>query len=74
VRRQYGATFLAEAGATVPEIAAILVWSIEKTQKIFNTYVAQRGVLAASGIAKPEDHRDKVASQTAANSPPARTV
>jgi hypothetical protein len=28
------ATVLAEAGATVPEVAEVLCWTIEKTQKI----------------------------------------
>jgi integrase len=72
--RGTAATLLAEAGATVPEIAEILVWSVEKTQRIVDTYLARRGVLAASGIAKLEDHRDKLASQTAANAAPTRTA
>ena len=67
-------TLLAEAGATVPEIAEILVWSIEKTQRIVDTYMARRGVLAASGIAKLEDHRDRLASQTAAKPASERTA
>jgi hypothetical protein len=72
--RGTAATLLAEAGATVPEIAEILVWSIEKTQRIVDTYMARRGVLAASGIAKLEDHRDKLASQTAAKPASGRTA
>lgn len=57
--RGTAATMLAEAGATVPEIAEILVWSIEKTQKIVDTYMRRRGVLAANGIAKLEIYRDR---------------
>lgn len=57
--RGTAATMLAEAGATVPEIAEILCWTIEKTQKIVDTYLARRGVLAAKGIAKLEDYRDQ---------------
>jgi integrase len=72
--RGTAATMLAEAGATVPEIAEILVWSIEKTQKIVDTYLARRGVLAASGITKLEHHRDKLAAQTGAKSPSGRTA
>ena len=72
--RGTAATILAEAGATVPQIAEILVWSIEKTQRIVDTYMARRGVLAAQGIAKLEDHRDKLASQKAAKPASGRTA
>ena len=72
--RGTAATILAEAGATVPQIAEILVWSIEKTQRTVDTYMARRGVLAAQGIAKLQDHRDKLASQKAAKPASGRTA
>jgi integrase len=72
--RGTAATILAEAGATVPQIAEILVWSIEKTQRTVDTYMARRGVLAAQGTAKLEDHRDKLASQKAAKPASGRTA
>ncbi len=72
--RGTAATQLAEAGATVPQIAEILVWSIEKTQRIVDAYLARRGVLAAQGIAKLEDHRDRLASQATAKPSSGRTA
>ncbi|MBR0746578.1 hypothetical protein JQ582_21845 [Bradyrhizobium japonicum] len=48
--RGTAATLLAEAGATAPEIAEALCWSVDKAQKVINLYLARRGV-AANAIA-----------------------
>ncbi|MEY9466329.1 hypothetical protein ABH973_006742 [Bradyrhizobium ottawaense] len=58
--RGTAATLLAEAGATAPEIAEALCWSVDKAQKIIDTYLARRGVLAANAIAKLEQYRNKL--------------
>ena len=60
--RGTAATLLAEAGATAPEIAEALTWTVDKAQKVIETYLARRGVLAANAIKKLEDHRDKAAN------------
>lgn len=56
--RGTAATLLAEAGATGPEIAEALCWSVDKAQKVIDLYLARRGVLAANAIAKLEHYRD----------------
>lgn len=71
--RGTAATLLAEAGATAPEIAEAMTWTVDRAQKIIDLYLARRGVLAANAIAKLEDHRDKLASQEAKIAPPAGT-
>ncbi|MHB0784402.1 tyrosine-type recombinase/integrase [Bradyrhizobium sp. 5.13L] len=58
--RGTAATLLAEAGATAPEIAEALCWSVDKAQKVIDFYLARRGVLAANAIAKLEEYRDKL--------------
>lgn len=58
--RGTAATLLAEAGATAPEIAEAMTWSVDKAQKMIDTYLARRGVLAANAIQKLEKHRDRV--------------
>ncbi|MBP1064863.1 hypothetical protein JOE51_006330 [Bradyrhizobium japonicum] len=60
--RGTAATLLAEAGATAPEIAEALCWSVDKAQKVIDLYLARRGVLAANAIRKLEDYRDRTAS------------
>jgi hypothetical protein len=57
--RGTAATLLAEAGATAPEIAEALTWTVDKAQRVMDTYLARRGVLAANAIAKLEDYRDR---------------
>ncbi|MCP1763666.1 hypothetical protein [Bradyrhizobium japonicum] len=58
--RGTAATQLAEAGATAPEIAEALSWSVDKAQKVMiDLYLARRGVLAANAIAKLEQFRDR---------------
>lgn len=57
--RGTAATLLAEAGATAPEIAEALTWTVDKAQRVIDAYLARRGVLAANAIAKLEDYRDK---------------
>lgn len=61
--RGTAATLLAEAGATAPEIAEALTWTVDRAQRIIDTYLARRGVLAANAIAKLEDYRDKQEQQ-----------
>ncbi|MHC2251482.1 integrase [Bradyrhizobium embrapense] len=68
--RGTAATLLAEAGATAPEIAEALTWTVDKAQRVIDQYLARKGVLAANAIAKLEDHRDKLASQTKQNGTP----
>lgn len=57
--RGTAATLLAEAGATAPEIAEAMTWTVDRAQRIIDTYLARRGVLAANAIAKLEDYRDR---------------
>jgi integrase len=57
--RGTAATLLAEAGATVAEIAEAMCWTVDKAQRMMDTYLARRGVLAANAIKKLEDYRDK---------------
>jgi hypothetical protein len=59
--RGTAATLLAEAGATAPEIAEAMTWTVDKAQKVIDLYLARRGVLAANAIQKLEDYRDKAA-------------
>jgi hypothetical protein len=65
LRRQvlnlWPATLLAEAGATAPEIAEAMTWTVDKAQKVIDLYLARRGVLAANAIQKLENYRDKAA-------------
>lgn len=57
--RGTAATLLAEAGATAPEIAEALTWTVDKAQRVIDAYLARRGVLAANAIQKLENYRDK---------------
>jgi len=59
--RGTAATLLAEAGATAPEIAEAMCWTVDKAQRVIDVYLARRGVLAANAIQKLEDYRDKAA-------------
>jgi hypothetical protein len=61
--RGTAATLLAEAGATAPEIAEALTWTVDKAQRVFDAYLAHRGVLAAIAYAELEDYRDKTSLQ-----------
>ncbi|MGY4469335.1 hypothetical protein ACVWWK_005044 [Bradyrhizobium sp. LB9.1b] len=58
--RGTAATLLAEAGATAPEIAEALTWTVDKAQRVIDAYLARRGVLAANAYAKLEEYRDRV--------------
>jgi hypothetical protein len=60
--RGTAATLLCEAGATPQEVAEAMCWTVDKAQKMFETYMARRGVLAANAIQKLEDYRDKAAA------------
>ncbi|WP_456686254.1 tyrosine-type recombinase/integrase [Bradyrhizobium sp. P5_C11_2] len=60
--RGTAATLLAEAGATAPEIAEALCWSVDKAQKVIDLYLARRGVLAANAIRKLELYRENQAA------------
>ena len=55
-------TLLAEAGATVPEIAAITGHKLEYVGRILETYLARTGTLSNSAIAKLELHFQKTSS------------
>jgi hypothetical protein len=57
--RGTAATLLCEAGATPQEVAEALCWTVDKAQKMFEVYMARKGVLAANAIAKLEDYRDR---------------
>jgi hypothetical protein len=57
--RGTAATLLCEAGATPQEVAEAMCWTVERAQKMFEVYMARRGVLAANAIAKLEDYRDR---------------
>lgn len=57
--RGTAATLLAEAGATAPEIAEAMTWTVDKAQKVIDSYLARRGVLAANAIKKLEDYRKR---------------
>lgn len=48
---------LAEAGCTIPKIAAITGHSIETCQKILEVYLPRNAVMAANAIDKLERHR-----------------
>lgn len=62
--RGTAATLLAELGATAPEIAEALTWTVDKAQRVIDAYLARRGVLAANAIRKLEDYRDADVSAT----------
>ena len=49
-------TLLAEAGATVPEIAAITGHRLEYVGRILETYLARTATLSGSAIAKLDRH------------------
>lgn len=57
--RGTAATLLAEVGATAPEIAEAMTWTVDKAQRVIDTYLARRGILAANAIQKLEDYRDR---------------
>lgn len=57
--RGTAATLLAEVGATAPEIAEAMTWTVDKAQRVIDIYLARRGVLAANAIQKLEDYRDR---------------
>jgi len=50
---------LAEAGCTVPQIAAISGHSIERTTQIVETYLPRSAAMAAAGIVRLERHMRK---------------
>jgi len=52
--RRTAATTLAEAGCTIPEIASITGHSIEKCQRILDTYVVKTKATAKAAIEKLE--------------------
>lgn len=53
--RGTAATLLAEGGATTPEVAEAMTWTVEKAHKVIDLYLARRGTLAAHAIRKVED-------------------
>jgi hypothetical protein len=71
--RGTAATLLCEAGATPQEVAEALCWTVDRAQKMFEVYMARRGVLVANAFAKLEEHRDKLASHDVTIEAPSRT-
>lgn len=55
--RRTAAVRLAEAGATTPEIAAVTGHTIDRTQRILETYLPRTKRMAQSAIAKLEEYR-----------------
>ena len=53
--RRTGAVQMALAGATTAQIAALAGWSIDRTQRIVDTYVPRRGVVALGGVERWEE-------------------
>jgi len=51
------ATNLAAAGCTAFQIAAVIGWSLDKCQKIVDTYIAMSGEMADAAFAKLEAHK-----------------
>jgi integrase len=54
---------MAEAGATVPQIASVSGHSIEQTQRILNTYLPRNRDLAEIAIARLADYK-RIGNQT----------
>ncbi len=50
---------LAEAGCTVPEIAAITGHQLDRTARILETYLPRNGTMAEAAIRKLEQHRKR---------------
>ena len=48
--RRTGVVRLAEAGATVPQIAAVTGWGIDYRQRIVDVYLPRRPEVAAAAI------------------------
>lgn len=57
--RGTAATLLAQAGATAPEIAEAMTWTVDKAHRIIEAYLERNGTLAANAISKLEDYRAK---------------
>ncbi len=55
--RRTAAVRLAEAGATTPEIAAVTGHTIDRTQRILETYLPRTKRMAQSAITKLEEYR-----------------
>ena len=53
--RRTGAVQMALAGATTAQIAALAGWSIDRTQRIVDTYVPRRGEVALGGVERWEE-------------------
>jgi hypothetical protein len=53
--RRTGAVQMALAGATTAQIAALAGWSIDRTQRIIDTYVPRRGEVALGGVERWEE-------------------
>jgi hypothetical protein len=62
--RRTAAVALATAGCTLPEIAAIGGWSIDRTARILETYVPRNETMARAAVAKLEEHRRRNADST----------
>lgn len=63
-------TMLAEAGCTIPEIAAITGHSLQSATRIVEVYMARTRALATTAIAKLDEHqRNRFANQVANRTP-----
>ena len=63
--RRTGAVQMALAGATTAQIAALAGWSIDRTQRIIDTYVPRRGEVALSGVERWEEMGETALSPAA---------
>ena len=63
--RRTGAVQMALAGATTAQIAALAGWSIDRTQRIIDTYVPRRGEVALSGVERWEEMGETAPSPAA---------
>ena len=55
--RRTAAVWLAEAGCSVPEIAAITGHEIDRTARILETYCPRTSTMAVNAIAKLEQYK-----------------
>ena len=63
--RRTGAVQMALAGATTAQIAALAGWSIDRTQRIIDTYVPRRGEVALGGVERWEEMGETAPSPAA---------
>jgi hypothetical protein len=64
---------LAEAGCTVPEIAAITGHQLDRTARILETYLPRTAPLARAAIRKLELHRRRTESDVLSDMSPSES-